>query len=419
MLRDGSIGMNDTMAAAGMDGHGARCAEVHQRLKRIARARGSLDAQEAAALRDAQQLVLWRAYGYASLAEYMELELGYSPRAALERLRVANVIVDLPAIAEALDQGDLPFSAARELTRVVTPETEGEWIDACAGKNLRDIEAMVAEHDTGDRPSDPPKPRARKRRISIEVDADVIALMRQAQQVLERERGERLDEAAVLAAAFRAVIDGGCRGDGDDDEAHGRAPYQIAITTCDTCKRAWQDGGGVSGEISPAALERARCDAQELGRVDAEQPERASQTIPPATRRLVLRRDRGTCKVPWCRSWRNIDVHHVVHREHGGTHDPLNLACLCEAHHLALHDGTLAIGGTAPDWTFERRPHGVIDTASRAADTTKALRGLGFSKDEVATAVNAARAHVGNAAATLEQWVMTALRFCPRPIVSS
>jgi Holliday junction resolvasome RuvABC DNA-binding subunit len=61
----------------------------------------------------------------------------------------------------------------------------------------------------------------------------------------------------------------------------------------------------------------------------------------------------------------------------------------------------------------------VIDTAARAADTTKALRGLGFSKDEVATAVNAARTHVGDAAATVEQWVMTALRFCPRPIVSS
>jgi hypothetical protein len=418
MLRDGSIGL-DGETTAGINAHGARCAQVHQRLKRIAKARGSLDAQEAAALRDAQQLVLWRAYGYASLAEYMELELGYSPRAALERLRVANVIVDLPAIASALDQGDLPFSAARELTRVVTPETEGEWIDACAGKNLRDIEAMVAEHDTGDRPSDPPRPRARKRRISIEVDADVIALMRQAQQILERERGERLDEADVLAAAFRAVIDGCGRGDEDDDEARGRAPYQIAITTCDTCKRAWQDGGGVSGEIAPAALERARCDAQELGRVDAAQPERATQTIPPATRRLVLRRDRGTCKVPWCRSWRNIDVHHVVHRAHGGTHDPLQMVCLCEAHHLALHEGTLAIGGTAPDWTFERRPHGVIDTASRAADTTKALRGLGFSKDEVAEAVNAAKTHVGNSAATLEQWVMTALRFCPRPIVAS
>jgi hypothetical protein len=419
MLRDATIDMDGTATTARSNAHGARCAQVHQRLKRIAKARGSLDAQEAAALRDAQQLVLWRAYGYASLAEYMELELGYSPRAALERLRVANVIVDLPAIASALDQGDLPFSAARELTRVVTPETEGEWIDACAGKNLRDIEAMVAEHDTGDRPSDPPKPRPRKRRISIEVDADVIALMRQAQQVLERERGERLDEAGVLAAVFRAVIDGGGRGGADDDQARGRAPYQIAITTCDACKRAWQDGGGVSGEISPAALERARCDAQEIGRVDGERPERATQTIPPATRRLVLRRDRGTCKVPWCRSWRNIDVHHVIHREHGGTHDPLTMVCLCEAHHLALHDGTLAIGGTAPDWTFERRPHGAIDTASRAADTTKALRGLGFSKDEVATAVNAARTHVGNTAATLEQWVMTALRYCPKPIVSS
>jgi hypothetical protein len=443
-LREGAMGSG---VDGVVDGHGARCARVHERLRRIARMRGALDAQEAEALREAQVLMLWRAHGYASLVQYMELELGYSPRAAMERLRVANIIVDLPAIASALDQGELPFSAARELTRVATPDTEADWLAACAGKNLRDIEDMVAAHDPGDRPTDPPNPRPKKKKLVLVLASETHALLRQAHQVLERERSERLDEEAVLAAAFRMVIDGeharepaadhhpapphvggpDPAGPGAADvEAEpadvrdpGRAPYQIALTVCEQCKRGWQDGGGITVEVSPAAIERARCDAQELGSVDAVAPARASQSIPPAVRRLVLRRDHGNCRVPWCRSWRNIDVHHVVHREHGGTNDPLNLLCLCEAHHLATHDGTIVIGGTAPDWTFTRKPHNSFTIASHAADTAKALKALGFARDEVTRAVEAAKTHVGDQALTLEQWVLIALRYCPRPIIST
>jgi hypothetical protein len=35
--------------------------------------------------------------------------MGYTARAALERLRVANAIEELPVIAEAMDQGSLSF----------------------------------------------------------------------------------------------------------------------------------------------------------------------------------------------------------------------------------------------------------------------------------------------------------------------
>jgi hypothetical protein len=97
---------------------------VHRTLRRIVKARGTLDAQEIAALREASQLRVWRHYGYASLVEYMEHEMGYSPRAAIERLRVARLLEELPAIGEALAQGELSFSAVKELTRVATPETE-------------------------------------------------------------------------------------------------------------------------------------------------------------------------------------------------------------------------------------------------------------------------------------------------------
>src|SRR5689334_5573855 len=70
----------------------ARCEQIHRRLKRIAKVRGALDLEEAASLREAEGACIWRHYGCASLLEYMERELGYTPRVAMERLRVAKLI---------------------------------------------------------------------------------------------------------------------------------------------------------------------------------------------------------------------------------------------------------------------------------------------------------------------------------------
>src|SRR5262245_52025303 len=101
---------------------------LDRRLRTVARSRGALDAREAELLRYAEELQLWRAFGYASLLEYMERAMGYSPHTALERLRVAKALVDLPRLAEALESGQLRHSAVRELTRVASNGTEAEWI---------------------------------------------------------------------------------------------------------------------------------------------------------------------------------------------------------------------------------------------------------------------------------------------------
>src|SRR6478609_7517636 len=139
MLRDGVSEVGGAwVAGAGeafeVRGQAARFEQLHRRLKRIVKARGALDAQEAAALREAQSTKMWRHYGCSSLVDYMEREMGYTPRAALERLRVANAIEALPVIADAMDQGSLSFSGARELTRIVTPETQQAWLDAVEDK---------------------------------------------------------------------------------------------------------------------------------------------------------------------------------------------------------------------------------------------------------------------------------------------
>jgi hypothetical protein len=127
---------------------------LHQQLRGIAKRRAALDAEEARCLREADALRLFRQLGYVHMAEYLERELGYGPQVAAERLRVAHELGELPQTEVGLADGTLSYSAVRELSRIATADTEGEWLTAARGKNLRQIEAMVSGRKRGDRPCD-------------------------------------------------------------------------------------------------------------------------------------------------------------------------------------------------------------------------------------------------------------------------
>ena len=99
----------------------------------------------------------------------------------------------------------------------------------------------------------------------------------------------------------------------------------------------------------------------------------------------------------------------------GGKHTLENLITLCESHHLAHHQGSLVIEGTASTATFKRRAHNSFSIAERVVETTSALKGLGFDKHEVRVAMEKTRAHVGTAELTVEQWIKIALGYCPKP----
>ena len=106
----------------------------------------------------------------------------------------------------------------------------------------------------------------------------------------------------------------------------------------------------------PLLLSSAGCmldDAEILGDVTQE-PERVRKTVSPRLRRQVFARDHHRCTVPGCRSARNLDVHHLQFRSHGGPHDIQNLTVLCSAHHGFLHEGKLRVSGKAPDLIYER-----------------------------------------------------------------
>ena len=322
--------------------------QLDRQLRGVARRRAALDAEEARWLVLAQQVELHRRFGYASLHEYLERTLGYGPRAARERLRVASALQVLPRTAAALARGEQSYSAVRELTRVVREDTERVWLDAAAGKTVHEIETLVAGRKPGDLPGDPVDPAEVRRVVSFEVSAETYALWRDARLALELERGEAVPDDELLRVLCLGML-AGAPGPSSGAGKRGRAAYQIALMQCPDCERVTQDGGGRAVEVPATVVARARCDARVLGRVDGDVHLGATptQTIPAPVRAAVVARDHGRCRVPGCRAARWVEVHHVQPRAQGGPHTLANLISLCGGHHDAVHVGRLKITRSA------------------------------------------------------------------------
>lgn len=433
--------------------------EIDRELRRVAKGHAALDAEELRWLALAQEVELHHQLGMATMLEYVERVLGYGPKAGHERLRVARELTVLPRLNAALAEGRLSFSAVKELSRKVTPGTEEEWLEVTRGKCLREIEDMLSGHKKGDRPSDPIDPDLRIRKITLELTPPTMALFRDACRRLEQELGHHLTDDETMVAMCATILGGvSPRGDEVDgvsprgDEIEDRvspggvsprgdevrdgpapepapraAPYQIALTICPSCDRGWHDAGGRAIPVPDSTIELARCDAQYIGRTDLGVPVRSEQEIPPAVARMVLRRDRGCCRVPGCRSARWLHIHHIVPRELGGSNDPSNLVCLCFAHHQALHQQKISVTGVAPDaLVFDLtayqsqgtelvvthaaapRPSNVVLTRAAGEPAApshveshslalQALVQLGFKPAAARAAVERARLHVENA----------------------
>ncbi|HSK01647.1 MAG TPA: hypothetical protein VK932_10420, partial [Kofleriaceae bacterium] len=225
---------------------------MDQKLRGMAARRAALDAEEARLLRYAEELKLWRGFGYGSLLEYMERAMGYAPRTATERLRVARAIAELPLIADALEGGEVAHSAVRELSRVAVPETEDAWLEAARGKSLREVEAMVSGHKPGDLPSDPTEPRLHRKTLTLEVSPETYDLWRTMHKLAAEEHGQRLSDDELISSLFRRAY-------GDElgsPAVGGNAPDRRAPDTTDTADRRAPDTTDTADRRAPDTADR-------------------------------------------------------------------------------------------------------------------------------------------------------------------
>lgn len=147
---------------------------------RLAGKKGEMDVEIGEWLMAARKEEVHRRFAYGSLHEYAERRIGLEPHSIGERLRVAEALVGLPLLREALRQGKHCWSAIRELTRVVVPETEETWLEATDGMRAQDVGRMVSGRRPGQLPDDPADPAQRPHVLRFEVSAESFALFREA-----------------------------------------------------------------------------------------------------------------------------------------------------------------------------------------------------------------------------------------------
>jgi uncharacterized protein DUF222 len=261
----------------------------------------------------------------------MSWRVGLDPAAARERVRVARALATLPRLAEALARGELSYAKVRALTRVATPETEERLLAVGRAGTAAHVERIVRGWRRVDRAAEAREAARQHARRGLQVFEDgdgmvvvrrrlapeVGALLRRAleagREVLyQRARREtptvgagptvesparaqqQADALALVAkSALHQGLDPGTPGERYQVVIHVDVP--VLEDPAQPGQSVLEDGARVSAETS----RRLACDASRVvlrhddgGRV-VEIGAR-TRTIPPALRRALQQRDRGS-----------------------------------------------------------------------------------------------------------------------------
>jgi hypothetical protein len=362
----------------------------------------------------------WEPAGHRSCAHWLAYRTGHDLRTARDHVRVARALEELPATRDAMARGRLSFSQVRALTRVATPETEGDLLPLAEGVPTATLERMVRAWRKGSRRDEAARERERhrSRRLSVFPDDDGMYLVRGR---LTPEVGallQRALEAAEDALYRRQRASGGIGGDGSAEpappelsprqrrqEARRRRADAIGLLA-ERALAAGFDGGAapLSGtraeryqvfvHVDPGTLsadgEPGRSELEDGTRLAAETARRLAcdaatvqvnrgadgqvldvgrraRTVPPALRRALEVRDRG-CRFPGC-GLRFTDAHHVTHWADGGATSLENTLLLCRRHHRLVHEEGWTVewwGETRAVFTDPRGRHRLDERPPRA-----------------------------------------------------
>src|SRR5882672_1257106 len=116
---------------------------LDRHLRRLVAMRNPLELRLARLLGRLQKSSGQLELGFARMSDYVTERLGISIRRMVELLKMDRRLEGLPRSAEAFASGKINASQLRALLRIMTPETEGEWLEKAARLNVRLLEREV------------------------------------------------------------------------------------------------------------------------------------------------------------------------------------------------------------------------------------------------------------------------------------
>jgi hypothetical protein len=293
--------------------------EIDGRIRALGAALAQMMAQAGTLLLELQRTRGYVELGFSSICDYAYARLQFSPGKTRDAIKLSERAEGLPRIRAALEGGTAEWTKLRTVAAVATVEDEGLWLEKCATMTNRELEHAVA-HVSGELP---------KIKTTFAWTDEEYGIIEAVVRDVRREVADCSRERALVIALQRVMA-----GDGN------RPPIQVVVYRCEGCGTMEHETRLGAAPVEPATAARAACDAEV---VYSRAPGRVASEVPPATRRMVLARDRHRCAVPGCSGRDYVEVHHILERENGGGHEPENLVTLCTRHHAAVHEGKLEL----------------------------------------------------------------------------
>ena len=353
---------------------------------------------------------LWAGEGMTSMSAWVAWRAGMSPAMARSIVAIAERVGELPASIDAFRRGELSLDQMATIARnalawtdvqsrdyaIVLTVTQLRHVlqkypfpvldeDGCEVPDADPVNTPENEADT-DTDTDAKKSPDSETRSSVEeflslwqdddgsfrlsgrLDADTGMIVQTALDEARDRLFQRGDYGAGLAEALVEMAQSSL--DSIADPAR-RSRFRVNLfinTDSDARNMADATGWNVpdairryltcNGTLAPVFLKNGL--PVSVGR--------SQYVVRARTRTVIEHRDRGACRVPGCDATLGLEVHHLIHWEHGGRTDTDNLLLVCGKHHRMHHRGRLDITGNAdqPDGLEFRNQHGRIITPSGA-----------------------------------------------------
>jgi hypothetical protein len=297
----------------------------------------------------------WRRLGYASDTQYARERLGMSRSSMYKLMQLATKSRQLEEVRSAVQDGVIGTEAAALITRVATERTQHAWIERAKRRTYKHLKEEVQMVELGMRLSEgrakEPFPPTEAQVASYHaLRTDVLSGLHLRRVVQpqdgpvqisgagEREGGGTTSSAEAepvqisggLAEAIRAVEEAS----GTSGARH-RAKVTLKLRVDPEVALLWRQvqhayreaGFDEEQMVRQLCLTFWQTWAQHLGTSDKWEP--------------IYARERYECSNPVCPR-KNVTLHHLLFRAHGGTDHPDNLSTPCAWCHLeGIHGGRI------------------------------------------------------------------------------
>jgi hypothetical protein len=282
-------------------------------------------------------------------------------------IETAEALRELPALEEALGEGDLTLDQVAAAAPIATPESDAEIARIAVGKPpsqiAREARTIVPPAVADDKAlyqrralrmtwTNGGRELAFSGQLPLEqglVFEQAIRDVAKRQRASDKKDGTTLDWQQSTADALVTLARQG--GDSGGDGVR-RSPTTLIVHLSDD-EPPMLEG---AGPISPETAEWLTCDARRLTiklHGSDLMHSRIGRCASYPQMRALYRRAGGHCQYPGCTATRELQGHHVIHDARGGPAVLANLILLCSRHHKHLHDHHIRVSGPAEQPIFQ------------------------------------------------------------------